>query len=91
MKIALLENIHKVAQDKLQTKGFEVDHFTQSYGGDELIELLKGYQAVGIRSKTMLTPDVLQASRSFGGCGLFLYRHQPSGSGDGKEPGHSCF
>jgi D-3-phosphoglycerate dehydrogenase / 2-oxoglutarate reductase len=91
MKIALLENIHKVAQDKLQTKGFEVDHFTQSYGGDELIDLLKGYQAVGIRSKTMLTPDVLQASRHLVAVGCFCIGTNQVDLGTAKSLGIPVF
>lgn len=71
MKIALLENIHIVAKEKLAAKGYEVEHFTQSYADAELVSILKNFDAVGIRSKTQLTQEVLMASPHLNVVGCF--------------------
>ncbi len=71
MKIALLENIHKVAKEKLSAKGYEVELFTQSFADDELVSILKNFDAVGIRSKTQLTQEVLMASAHLNVVGCF--------------------
>ncbi len=71
MKIALLENIHPVAVKNLQNKGYQVDHFKTSFSGNELIEKLKNYEAVGIRSKTHLTSEILLASKHLKTIGCF--------------------
>lgn len=60
IRILLLENIHTLAKKNLEDAGFEVDLLTYSPAKDELIELLKKYDAVGIRSKTKMTEEVLK-------------------------------
>ncbi len=62
MKIALLEGIHTIAKESLESKGHQVELFKQSYADEELIDLLKDFQGVGIRSKTQMTEKVLQKS-----------------------------
>ncbi len=71
MKIALLENIHAVAVKNLELKGYSVDHFKTSYSGPDLIEKLKNYDVVGIRSKTQLTSSILEASKHLKAIGCF--------------------
>lgn len=71
MKIALLENIHPVAKESLEEKGFKVELHKQSYSGDELVEVLKGFDAVGIRSKTQMTEEVLKKSPHLMAIGCF--------------------
>ncbi len=62
MKILLVENIHPVAQERLQAEGFEVDRLTHSPSEQELMDLLPKYEALGIRSKTELTKKVLEGN-----------------------------
>ena len=71
MKIALLENIHDVAKQSLEDKGYQVETFSSSFSGDALIELLKGFQALGIRSKTPITEQVLEKSSHLEVIGCF--------------------
>lgn len=62
LKILLLENIHPVAKSRLEEEGFEVDLLKDSPPEDELIDRLKNYQALGIRSKTEVTQKIIDAS-----------------------------
>lgn len=62
--VLLLENIHSSAVNVLQSQGFEVEHLATSLRPEQLLEKLLGpihYQFVGIRSKTQILSDVLQA------------------------------
>ncbi len=60
IKILLVENIHPVAQARLQEEGFHVDLKTHSPSEDELISMAKDYQVLGIRSKTEITDKVIE-------------------------------
>lgn len=60
-KILLLEGIHASAVDTLKKEGFAVDIEKNAFNGQELIERAQGYQALGIRSKTQLTQEVIRA------------------------------
>jgi D-3-phosphoglycerate dehydrogenase / 2-oxoglutarate reductase len=59
IKILLVENIHPVAQTRLQEEGFHVDMKSHSPTEDELISLAQDYQVLGIRSKTEITDKVV--------------------------------
>lgn len=58
-KILLLEAIHPGAKKKLEQLGFVVEREETSYQGKELIERAKGFDAIGIRSKTKMTQEVI--------------------------------
>ncbi|MCB0350533.1 MAG: phosphoglycerate dehydrogenase [Bdellovibrionales bacterium] len=58
-KILLLENIHPGAKNRLEANGFQVQLETISFADDELVAKAKGFQAIGIRSKTQITKSVL--------------------------------
>jgi len=58
-KILLVENIHPMAKDSLAAEGFQVDTLNHSPSEEELIKLIPGYHAIGIRSKTEITKKVL--------------------------------
>jgi D-3-phosphoglycerate dehydrogenase / 2-oxoglutarate reductase len=62
MKILLLENIHPKTVDVLKSEGFQVDLLKTALSEDELCQKLKGYQVLGIRSKTQITEKVLAMS-----------------------------
>ncbi|HYU83307.1 MAG TPA: phosphoglycerate dehydrogenase, partial [Kribbellaceae bacterium] len=59
MKVLLLENIHPVAVEILESKGFEVELLTHSLSEAELLDALPGVHLLGIRSNTTLTEKVL--------------------------------
>lgn len=71
LKILLVENIHSVAREKLQSEGFEVELISHSPAEDELIQRLSQVQVLGIRSKTQLTEKVLKASPHLLSVGCF--------------------
>lgn len=70
-KILLLENIHPTARRLLEEAGFTVDEEKGSLSEDELCRRVGQYQAVGIRSKTMITPKVLESHGAMFAIGAF--------------------
>jgi len=70
-RILLLEGIHPVAKTALEEAGFQVRLESYSPGEAELKSWLKDCDAVGIRSKTQLTKDVLEANRHLVVAGCF--------------------
>ena len=71
IKILLLENVHPAAFDNLSEDGFSVELIEQSLSEDELIEKINGVHVLGIRSKTKLTPKVLDAANKLLVVGAF--------------------
>ena len=71
MKALLLENIHPVAVEVLEARGFEVELRLGSLSEDELVETLPGVHLLGIRSNTHITPRVLDAAPDLLGVGCF--------------------
>lgn len=71
IKILLVENIHPVAKTRLEEEGFHVDLKTHSPSEKELIELLPGYHALGIRSKTEITANIFKNSSDLLTVGCF--------------------
>ncbi|MCX2720201.1 phosphoglycerate dehydrogenase [Lentiprolixibacter aurantiacus] len=71
IKILLLENVHPVAFDNLSEDGFSVELVDRSLSEDELIERIKGVHVLGIRSKTQITPKVLDAANKLLVIGAF--------------------
>lgn len=59
-KILLVENIHPVAKEHLESEGYHVDTLPHAPTEEELIRLMPHYCAIGIRSKTEITPNVLK-------------------------------
>lgn len=59
-RILLVENIHPVAKQTLESDGYQVDALAHAPSEAELIKLLQNYEVLGIRSKTELTAKVLQ-------------------------------
>ena len=71
IKILLLENVHPVAFDNLAEDGFSVELIDRSLSEEELIEKIKGVHVLGIRSKTQITPGVLDAANKLLVVGAF--------------------
>jgi len=71
LKVLLLENIHQVAEDQLRDEGFDVTRIDASLKEDELVQRLAGVQLLGIRSKTQITPRVLEAGKDLLAVGAF--------------------
>lgn len=72
IKILLLENISEVAATNFVKKGYtEVERLTKALPEKELIAAVKDYHLLGIRSKTNITPAVLNAAKKLQAIGCF--------------------
>jgi len=58
----LLERIHQEAAKRLREAGLEVQEFPGALAGDELAEALQGVSILGLRSKSLLTREVILAA-----------------------------
>jgi D-3-phosphoglycerate dehydrogenase len=61
LNVLLLENIHRVAEALLVERGFTVKRVNSALQGAELVRHLEGIHLLGIRSKTNVTREVLDA------------------------------
>lgn len=71
MKALLLENIHPVAVESLEARGFEVELLSHSLSEEELIEALPDTHLLGIRSNTKVTAKVLESAEDLLAVGCF--------------------
>ncbi len=71
IKILLLENIHPCAREALLEEGFEVHSEKGALSEKQLADLLPGYQALGIRSKTHLSGKLLSGQGHLQAIGAF--------------------
>jgi D-3-phosphoglycerate dehydrogenase len=71
IKILLLEGIHPSAQKKLEAAGYSVKMLNTALSENELIEQAKGFQLLGIRSKTQINAKTLDALTDLIGIGAF--------------------
>ncbi len=71
IKILLLENIHPCAREALLEEGFQIDNEKGALSEKQLMDLLPGYQAVGIRSKTQLTGKLISGQKHLQAIGAF--------------------
>lgn len=62
LRVLLLENVHASAKEMLQGEGFTVESLTSALPEQELRQRLRDVHVLGIRSKTQVTPAVLQAA-----------------------------
>ncbi len=67
----LLENIHPDASARLTKAGFAVETLPRALGEDELIEAVRGFSLLGIRSQTQVTERVLASSPGLLAVGAF--------------------
>ena len=70
-RILLLENINPIAVSALKSEGYEVELLSYAPDEEELIEKLKSFDAVGLRSKTKLTQKVLTENSHLRTIGCF--------------------
>ena len=71
MKILLLENVNETAIAIFEEQGYQVEFYKSSLPEEELIEKIKDVHAIGIRSKTRLTSNVLQHAKNLVCIGCF--------------------
>lgn len=72
IKILLLENISEVAVNNFKRNGYtQIERLSKALPEKELIAAIKDCHIVGIRSKTQITPAVLQAAKKLQAIGCF--------------------
>jgi D-3-phosphoglycerate dehydrogenase len=71
IKVLLLENIHASAKEALAAEGFQVELLPRALPDEELARAVADVHLLGIRSKTTVTPRVLDAARSLLAAGCF--------------------
>ncbi len=70
-RILLLEGIDPGAKTDLEAFGWSVDLFDYALGESDLAARIGDYAAIGIRSKTHITPRVLEAASELRAIGAF--------------------
>ncbi len=71
IKIVLVENIHPAGVAMLREEGYQVEALTGAPDKAKLLKLVQDAHLLGIRSKTDLTADVLDAAKRLLGVGCF--------------------
>jgi D-3-phosphoglycerate dehydrogenase / 2-oxoglutarate reductase len=72
IKILLLENVSETAVKNFTRNGYtQVEKLTKALPEDELISTIKNVHLLGIRSKTQITPKVLEAAKKLQAIGCF--------------------
>ncbi|MGE0868605.1 MAG: phosphoglycerate dehydrogenase [Kofleriaceae bacterium] len=71
IKILLLENVHPVAVDAFRAEGFQVEALKTAVPESELVERVRDVHLLGIRSKSQVTPRVLDEARRLLAIGAF--------------------
>ncbi len=70
-KILLLENIHAEACRAFESRGYQVESLPKSLPESALRDALKGVTALGVRSKTEITPEVIRSAQDLAVIGAF--------------------
>jgi D-3-phosphoglycerate dehydrogenase len=71
IKVLLLENIHPSAEETLGAEGFQVERLGKALSEAELMRAVADVHLLGIRSKTTVTPKVLDAAQRLLAVGCF--------------------
>jgi D-3-phosphoglycerate dehydrogenase / 2-oxoglutarate reductase len=71
IKILLLENVHPIAAETLRSDGFQVEALKAALPEAELAARIQDVHVLGIRSKTQVTPRVLDEARRLLTVGAF--------------------
>lgn len=71
IKVLLLEGIHEDAVELMKTEGYQVELRSGSMTEDELCEVIKDKHIIGIRSKTQITPKVVESADRLLAIGAF--------------------
>lgn len=91
IKILLLENIHAVAAAAFAAEGFHVETAKGALSEDELAERIRDVHILGIRSKTQITPKVLEEARRLLAIGAFCIGTNQIATGHANRRGIPVF
>ena len=72
IKILLLEGVHQSALETLQANGYSnIEYLKTSLPEDELVEKVRDVHFIGIRSRTQITANVVEAANKLVAVGCF--------------------
>ena len=72
IKFVLLEGVHQSALDTLHAAGYtNIDFYKKALDGDELKEAIKDAHFIGLRSRTNLTKEMIEAAPKLIAIGCF--------------------
>jgi len=72
IKVLLLENISEITVNNFKRAGYSsVEKLSKALTENELIQKIKGFHILGIRSKSSITPQVLEAAEKLQAIGCF--------------------
>ncbi|MEL7305291.1 MAG: phosphoglycerate dehydrogenase [Myxococcota bacterium] len=71
MRILLMEGVHPAGRALLEDAGFQVEYHDRALEPAEFLEHIGGFHAIGIRSKTLVTPEVLSRADRLLAVGAF--------------------
>jgi len=92
IKILLLEGLHQSAVETLKRNGYtNIEYVKTSLPESELIEKIKDVHFIGIRSRTHLTSDVLNAAEKLIAIGCFCIGTNQVDLDDAQRRGISVF
>jgi D-3-phosphoglycerate dehydrogenase len=91
LKVLLLENISGVAVTQFQEAGFEVESLKGALEEKELVGKVRGASILGVRSKTRITPAVLDAAPDLVAVGAFCIGVDKIDRGASSERGIAVF
>lgn len=90
-KVLLLENIHPDAQHAFEAKGYLVECLAKSMPIAAMRDALSGVTALGVRSKTEITPELIQAAPKLTVIGAFCIGTDKIDLGSCSEAGVAVF
>ena len=89
-KALLLEGVNDSAVDLFQSAGFtNVERLTKALDGEDLRRALKGVSLLGIRSRTQITDEVLEAADRLLAVGCFCVGTNQVDLAGGAQARHS--
>ncbi len=71
IKVLLLENIHSKAVERFRKEGYQIEEIKSALSEKELEEKIADVSILGIRTRTSITPRVLQKARKLLAIGTF--------------------
>ena len=92
IKFLLLEGVHQSAVSLLENAGYtNIEYHKKALEGDELLESIKDAHFVGIRSRTQITREVLEAAPKLNAIGGFCIGTNQVDLGAAMERGVAVF
>lgn len=71
IKVLLLEGLHQIAIDAFESQNYQVENLSTSLSEKQLKEKISNVHIIGIRSKTILTKEILQCAKKLKAIGCF--------------------